>query len=341
MIFYLIYLLLLTSCVVILNKYLVDKKFLTSNTGDEHQKFTSKINTPLTGGILIYLSFLYLFNQLDKYFILFSSIIFLLGIFSDMKFLKSAKFRLFLQMLFILIFVYLSEMRINDTRVFLLDQLLTNSFFNNIFVVFCILIIINGSNFFDGLNTLCIGYYLIISLIVFYLNLNGNIVINDIVIINFITVLLICFILNSFNKIFLGDSGSYLLGFIFAIFLIELYNLNRHISPFSVILMLWYPSFELLFSMIRKKTLSMSPLEPDSNHLHQLLFHFLKKKNTLKISSANFMSANLINAYNLIIFLISMNNITNTQIQIILILLNLTIYTVIYFKLFILKYKKV
>ena len=341
MIFYLIYLLLLTSCVVILNKYLVDKKFLTSNTGDEHQKFTSKINTPLTGGILIYLSFLCLFNQLDKYFILFSSIIFLLGIFSDMKFLKSAKFRLFLQMLFILIFVYLSEMRINDTRVFLLDQLLTNSFFNNIFVVFCILIIVNGSNFFDGLNTLCIGYYLIISLIVFYLNLNGNIVINDIVIINFITVLLICFILNSFNKIFLGDSGSYLLGFIFAIFLIELYNLNRHISPFSVILMLWYPSFELLFSMIRKKTLSMSPLEPDSNHLHQLLFHFLKKKNTLKISSANFMSANLINAYNLIIFLISMNNITNTQIQIILILLNLTIYTVIYFKLFILKYKKV
>ena len=341
MIFYLIYLLLLTSCVVILNKYLVDKKFLTSNTGDEHQKFTSKINTPLTGGILIYLSFLYLFNQLDKYFILFSSIIFLLGIFSDMKFLKSAKFRLFLQMLFILIFVYLSEMRINDTRVFLLDQLLTNSFFNNIFVVFCILIIVNGSNFFDGLNTLCIGYYLIISLMVFYLNLNGNIVINDIVIINFITVLLICFILNSFNKIFLGDSGSYLLGFIFAIFLIELYNLNRHISPFSVILMLWYPSFELLFSMIRKKTLSMSPLEPDSNHLHQLLFHFLKKKNTLKISSANFMSANLINAYNLIIFLISMNNITNTQIQIILILLNLTIYTVIYFKLFILKYKKV
>ncbi len=341
MIFYLIYLLLLTSCVVILNKYLVDKKFLTSNTGDKHQKFTSKINTPLTGGILIYLSFLCLFNQLDKYFILFSSIIFLLGIFSDMKFLKSAKFRLFLQMLFILIFVYLSEMRINDTRVFLLDQLLTNSFFNNIFVVFCILIIVNGSNFFDGLNTLCIGYYLIISLIVFYLNLNGNIVINDIVIINFITVLLICFILNSFNKIFLGDSGSYLLGFIFAIFLIELYNLNRHISPFSVILMLWYPSFELLFSMIRKKTLSMSPLEPDSNHLHQLLFHFLKKKNTLKISSANFMSANLINAYNLIIFLISMNNITNTQIQIILILLNLTIYTVIYFKLFILKYKKV
>ena len=339
--FYFIYLLLLTFCLVILNKYLVLKKYLISDTGDKHQKFTSKINIPLTGGILIYLNFLYLFDQLDNFFILFSSIIFLVGIFSDMKLLKSAKLRLFLQSLFSLIFVYLSEIRINDTRVFLLDQLLTDPFFNNVFVLFCILIVVNGSNFFDGLNTLCIGYYLIISLIIFYLNFNEDILVNNIVILNFISVLLICFILNSFNKIFLGDSGSYFLGFIFAVFLIELYNSNRHISPFSIILMLWYPSFELLFSMIRKKTLSRSPLEPDSNHLHQLLFHCLKKKNTLKISSANLLSANLINAYNLIILLISMNNIANTQIQIILILLNLTIYTVIYFKLFILRYKKI
>ena len=33
--------------------------------------------------------------------------------------------------------------------------------FNYIFVTFCILIILNGTNFTDGLNTLVIGYYLI------------------------------------------------------------------------------------------------------------------------------------------------------------------------------------
>ena len=79
--FYFIYLLLLTFCLVILNKYLVLKKYLISDTGDKHQKFTSKINIPLTGGILIYLNFLYLFDQLDNFFILFSSIICLVGIF--------------------------------------------------------------------------------------------------------------------------------------------------------------------------------------------------------------------------------------------------------------------
>ena len=89
-----------------------------------------------------------------------------------------------------------------------------------------------------------------------------------------------------------------------------------------------------------KTTLKRSPLEPDSNHLHQLVFYSLKKKNSLKLLQANLLSANLINSYNLIIFLISMNYINNTQIQVILILLNLIIYTVIYFKLFVYRYKR-
>ena len=81
-------------------------------------------------------------------------------------------------------------------------------------------------------------------------------------------------------------------------------------------------------------------MDPDSNHLHQLIFNYLKRKKSLKIFTANLLSANLINFYNLIIFSISLNNITNTQLQVILIILNLTIYTVIYFKLFIYRFKK-
>ena len=46
MIFYLIYLLLLTSCVVILNKYLVDKKFLRPlfiNSPDDYDEAAKEI----------------------------------------------------------------------------------------------------------------------------------------------------------------------------------------------------------------------------------------------------------------------------------------------------------
>ena len=83
---------------------------------------------------------------------------------------------------------------------------------------------------------------------------------------------------NFFNKIFIGDSGSYILGFIFSIFLINFYNDNQQMSSFYIILLLWYPAFETLFSMIRKNILKRSPMKPDTNHLHQLIFYYVKKK---------------------------------------------------------------
>ena len=59
------------------------------------------------------------------------------------------------------------------TRVNILDYLLKNYIFSIIFTSFCILIIINGTNFIDGINTLAIGYYLIICSVLIYLQHNG------------------------------------------------------------------------------------------------------------------------------------------------------------------------
>ena len=141
--------------------------------------------------------------------------------------------------------------------------------------------------------------------------------------------------MNLVNKFYLGDSGSYLLGFMYSIFLIETYNWNSHISPFFIILLLWYPCYETLFSIIRKNLLKKSAMSPDANHLHQLIFFYIKKRFKLNIFFTNLLSANLINIYNLIIFIICSNFISNSEIQIMFILLNLIIYTVIYFKIFI------
>ena len=138
----------------------------------------------------------------------------------------------------------------------------------------------------------------------------------------------------------MGDSGSILLGFIFSIFLIQMYFLNQHLSPFFIILLLWYPSFETLFSIIRKYSFGKSPSRPDSKHLHQLFFYFIKKKITTKTIYANILTANILNLYNLLIFYIALNFKTNTQIQILLILLNLIVYTVIYLQMFQFRFKR-
>ena len=122
-------------------------------------------------------------------------------------------------------------------------------------------------------------------IIIYFLNLNESIILKEVSVVHILSLLIIVFILNFLNKIYLGDAGSYLLGFSYAIFLIDIYNLNSKISPFFIILTL-YPCFENLFT-IRKNVLSKSPLYPDRYHFHQLIFSFIKKRFNLKIFTAN------------------------------------------------------
>ena len=136
----------------------------------------------------------------------------------------------------------------------------------------------------------------------------------------------------------MGDTGAYILGFIYGYLLIKIYIENQIFSPFFVILLLWYPCFENLFSILRKFKLKRSPIEPDNNHLHQLIFFYLKKKYKTKNIFANNCGSLIILLYNLIIFGLGIQNISNTQYQIILLILNLFIYCAVYFKLFAYKY---
>ena len=241
----------------------------------------------------------------------------------------------------VLSFVVFNKLLILNTNIYLLDKFLNNEFLNYFFVCFCILIIINGSNFLDGLNTLNIGYYLLISLVIYYLEYHQMLTVNGIDINYVLSVIIILYLINFLNKVYLGDSGSYLFGFAFAVFLINIYSWNQNISPFFIILLLWYPSYEILFSIIRKNVMNKSPMEPDSNHFHHQIFYIIKKKFKFSMYYSNVLTANLINLYNLVVFIISLNYISNSQIQFLLILLNIITYTFIYFKLFVIRYKKI
>ncbi len=338
---FLLYISLLTIFLLLINNFFTKKNILISETGDIHQKFASKEKVPLTGGLFLFSSFLFFINDQVLSFILFSFLILLLGIFSDLKHIKSAFSRFLIQISLVLSFVIFNDFQLINTKILLLDQLLSNELFNYFFVSFCILIVINGTNFFDGLNTLNIGYYLLISLIIYYLEVIHLVSISEVFIEYILIILIITYFLNLFNKIYLGDAGSYLLGFTFSIFLINIYLENPQISPFFIIILLWYPSYETLFSIIRKNIMNKSPMRPDSNHLHQQIFFIIYKKNTLNKYFSNLLSANLINLYNLVVFIVSVNFFSNSQIQVLLILLNISLYTFIYFKLFILRYKKI
>ena len=326
--------------ILVINQFLLKKKFLLSLTGDKHQKFSSASKVPLTGGLFIFFgSILFLKND-SLILVIFSGIILILGIFSDLKLIKSALVRFFLQIIIVLFFLIFNDVQITNTRILYLDNLLQNNLFNYFFVIFCVLIVINGSNFIDGMNTLSIGYYFILSSVIYFLDLSDNIIFHKDLIINILILLFFVYLLNFFNKIYLGDSGSYFIGFIYSIFLINIYFYNQFISPFFIILLLWYPCYENLFSIVRKYNLNFSPMKPDTNHFHQLIFFLIKKKYKLKTFASNILTAHIINFYNLIIFCIGFKYLTKSEIQIFLILFNIIFYTIIYSKILAYKYRK-
>ena len=330
---------LLIILIYLLNNLIIKNKLLLNTTGDVHQNLTSKKKIPLTGGIYIFLSFILFFNEISSVNKIIILSFYLVGFFSDIKFLKSPLLRLILQIFIIFIFIFHNNLFLENTRVMLLDHILNYQIINYIFVIFCITIIINGTNFIDGVNCNVIGYYFIISIILYNLNLFNDFNFDFILIKNWILILFAIYLLNFFNKLYLGDNGSYFLGFIFSYLLIYIYLNNQYLSPFFIVLLLWYPAFENLFSLVRKLNFKKSPFKPDQNHLHQLLFFFLKRKKIFREKNLNSITGNIILLYNLPIFYFACLKPDNTQVQIMLIFTNILIYCFTYLRLFRFKYR--
>ncbi len=307
-------------------------KNLKSKFYKKHQKFAGRESIPLIGGLVIFIFIILNFENFDKYILLFSFVILCLGISSDCDLLNSPKIRLILQSSIIIIFVDILNLNILDLRNDFLNNLISNYYLKIFFISFCLLVLINGSNFIDGLDGLNLGYFLSILIIILILNQSSKIIINEKQIMTLFYILTFLLILNIFNFLYLGDSGSYLIGFLFGYFLIEINSLNPLISPYFIALLLWYPAFENLFSIIRKKIIKLDPLYADNLHFHQLLFLFLKrKKNKFIKNFSNPISSLIINTYNFLIFFISLSYFSYTKTLLFLILFNVTIYLFFYF----------
>ena len=319
-----------------LNRMLVKKGLFLNFNGDNHQKFISSKNIPLSGGLILIFTSYYYLNLLNITYVFF---MFCVGFLSDVKKINSAKLRFVIQALIVLSVVYFSSIAVPQTKIIFLDQLLENNIFRIFFSIFCILIIINGFNFIDGVNTSLIGYCLIVSLSLHYLDLNGVEISKIVNFYNLIPVLMALFILNFFNKLYLGDGGAYFLGLLFALCLINTYQINNNISPYFMVCLLWYPAFENLFSILRKKSLSRSPLDPDTNHLHQIIFLYLKKNFNIKNIYLNTATGTIINTYNLICIAIATQFYNHTKIQILIIIFNVIVYIFLYRKLLNKKFK--
>ena len=315
---------------------LFSKKYLKLSTDKNirlaHQTYTADKYVPLLGGYFILIPVF--FNHTILFQNLLFLFIFLTGVLSDIRLLNSPKLRFLIQFFLGMLFIIFSKTYINDTGIDILDNLLGYKFFNILFVTFCILILMNGTNFIDGLNGLVSGYYIIILLVIIYLGGNTINFINYEFYKILIFILSIIFILNLLNKIYLGDGGSYLLSFVIGISIIKIYSQNSQISSLFIILLLWYPCFENLFSIIRKFYQKKSPLHPDNKHFHQLVFNFIKKKFKIKNNLlSNNITSILIISYNMGVLFVGSLYVQSTSYQVLIIVFNISLYIFLYQKL--------
>lgn len=158
-----------------------------------------------------------------------------------------------------------------------------------LFFCFSVLVIINGMNLIDGLNGLLSLNLLCQLIVLYYLSYKFNDVTFQILF-SLLIIIILTFLIFNFpsGRFFLGDLGAYFLAFIISILIIKLFGKYNEILSWNAVLILFYPSFELLFSFIRKIFyFKKNPFSADHDHLHSLIYRYNLKKNENSKKSNN------------------------------------------------------
>ncbi|PHS40073.1 MAG: undecaprenyl-phosphate alpha-N-acetylglucosaminyl 1-phosphate transferase [Sulfurovum sp.] len=252
--------------------------FMDDAEHDKPQNYHSD-STPRAGGIGIILGmFFCILFPLGLNFILPLTLAFFSGIFEDFHNSLSARRRLFLQIL-----AALSAIWLTGSVVTYLGLGITIPYWAGvIFSLFAIVGMMNAVNIIDGFNGLASGIILLI-LLSFALTSYEQ---NNMEILNVILITggaTFAFFIVNFpkGKIFLGDGGAYLLGFIVAIIGIFLAGKYESVSPWYILAIFIYPVWEVLFSILRKLSIGHSPMQPDAYHLHMLIYRQITHNNPL------------------------------------------------------------
>ena len=232
---------------------------------DNIRKFHKK-KTSLFGGsiilfnlLLFYLLSLFLDNDLVlninlKIFISGCLLFYLLGLIDDKKNLNSTlKFLFELLIAFVIVF-YDESILIEKLYFSSLNKTLDLGNYSIFFTILCFVIFINALNMFDGINLQSGTYSLIIIFVLFIYS-------KEYLILSAIVFALLTFLyLNNKSKVFLGDNGTLLIGFILSYLIIHSAKSTNYInlSADKIFILMILPGLELIrlfiLRIIKKKT---------------------------------------------------------------------------------------
>lgn len=160
-----------------------------------------------------------------------------------------------------------------------LDSLLAFTPVAVLFTAFCVGGMANAVNIIDGFNGLASGVVILMFSALGFIALQvGD---ADLARVCFLMAACVVgfFVVNwPSGKIFLGDGGAYLLGFLVALAAVMLLVRNSQVSAWAPLMVCAYPVLEVAFSVHRKsRRKGCSPGQPDGLHLHMLVHRRIVK----------------------------------------------------------------
>ena len=277
------------------------------NLFDDPEEFRKlhKHKTPTMGGILIYAGTLFSWSLwfpektiIGYNFVVATSLLlFFVGVKDDI-FGTAAIKKLAAHILVAMILVLIAEVRIRSLHGILGVESIPE--WVSIFLsIFTIIVIVNAFNLIDGVDGLAGTIGLLAALSFgFWFHLAGDKVMA--VLAMALSGALIGFLWFNFSpaKIFMGDSGSLVVGMFFAVMAIRLVEfdqalleapIDRISRPVLAIAVLIFPLFDTLRVFMLRAAKGMSPFNADRNHLHHCLLDlgFNHRQTVISLASVN------------------------------------------------------
>tara|TARA_E500000331_G_scaffold182672_1_gene176012 strand:- start:784 stop:1884 length:1101 start_codon:yes stop_codon:yes gene_type:complete len=216
------------------------------------------------------------FDKFLSYIIITASciIMFIVGLSDDLTSLSS-RFRFMIQIIVAFCLTYFGNIRIESlSGLFGIHELpyLLSIIFSMIVVIF----IINSFNLTDGLDSLAtsLGIYILVSFGILFL-ISNHFYDATLCFAGVSSLFAFWFYNRPPAKIFMGDSGSLVIGVIIAYSAIKLCNFpidkSGTINPVFILCVIAYPSVDTLRVFIVRILNGKSPFAADRNHIHHLL----------------------------------------------------------------------
>ncbi len=245
---------------------------------DSRKIHTSPI--PVVGGLVLFLMAVVLLlmtdgvNQFTFYLMMASGFVVVIGLMDDV-FGLSAFWRFVTQIIASLVVIYFSSVQLNSFG-FLLSPSwdLQLGIMAIPITVFGVVGVINALNMADGIDGLAAMTFVLPVLVMGLLSLDTQMNLWLLLVVGSVVVFVL-FNKSKAYKVFLGDSGSLLLGFVLAWLLVYFsQGASAIMKPVTALYLVALPVYDTIFVMLKRILNGDSPFKPDKTHLHHLFLSY-------------------------------------------------------------------